>query len=64
MAVRVDTTAFEFSHGHKPKGWGNWWFGLGGAGQICIQGMTYSKAKVQAIKRAKEADVCEISVLP
>lgn len=26
MAIRVDTTAYQVSHGRKPRGWGLWMF--------------------------------------
>ena len=26
MAVRFNTTEFQFSHGHGPRGRGGWWF--------------------------------------
>ena len=37
MKIQIQTTKFEFAHGKKPKGKGNWWFIVEqiASGQVC-----------------------------
>jgi hypothetical protein len=59
MKVSVSTTKFQFAHGNKPRGYGQWCFHL-----LDDQGRTvadvwhtglYSEAKKAAVTRAKFA---------
>lgn len=63
LSVEVDTTEFEFSHGHAPRGRGSWAFLIGSDEPTWIPGsMTYGEAKKQAIAIARERKVHFISV--
>lgn len=62
MKVRVLTGRYEWSHGHKPKGYGYWAFNIGEE-TVWIQGM-YSEAKKKAIREAKVRKLYQVEVLP
>jgi len=74
--MRTETMKYEFTHGRKPKGYGNWWLRLTGTDdegsytteQYSILGKL-SDAKKQAVRLMKSEiggvkRVVEIEVLP
>lgn len=66
--MRVDTSEYEQTHMKSPKGLGTWIFGAGRQGawtDIWVQGpVSYSEAKRQAIRQAKDLGCDQISVQP
>jgi hypothetical protein len=61
MTVRVSTTQFEFSHGCKPRGDGNWGFKVGSE-EVWVLGLFSDAARV-AKRAAREMGVREVEVL-
>ena len=63
-SVTVLTGAFQFAHGHKPRGRGQWWFGAEN-GETFQAGFnkTYSEAKQEAIAWAASEGFRLIKVL-
>ena len=73
---RLNTDAFEASHGSKPKGSGLWWFEIfatDGQGSYLTEehsgSGTLNEAKVQAVRSLKSScgrvtKIVEIIVLP
>jgi hypothetical protein len=64
MAVHFSTRDFEFAHGKKPKGLGNWAFFFDGNRSVApfwFYGM-YSSAKVAALKKARELGAEDVEV--
>lgn len=66
----VDTSMFEASHGHKPRGNGWWWFELKGSGRgwnderwvECSK--SYSEAKKGALRRTRALRFSTVILLP
>lgn len=61
--VRVDTTAYRFSHGKEPRGYSGMWMFTINDKDYSFSG-NYSDAKKQAIKKAKELGAYSIKTLP
>jgi hypothetical protein len=55
------TNSYRFSHGHKPRGYGLWWFKVGDI-YFSFMGF-YSDAKKAAIKKAKEINAVYVEIL-
>ena len=66
MKIRVSTTEYIWSHGRKPRGWGNWAFQIGAifADSMVFFRGTYNEALKAAMKLAKERKVDVVKVLP
>lgn len=77
--MRVNTTEYEFNHGKKPRGYGNWWFSVeyadrAGRGSVVYITVdvsavgTYTDARKAAIKDVREThgatEIIEVKVLP
>lgn len=73
--MRTETTKYEFTHGRKPKGYGNWWLELTGTddqGRYKTKRFTIlgklADAKKQAVCQMKRRfgvkKVVEIEVMP
>lgn len=60
--MRFETSRYEWSHGHRPRGYGFWMF-LVGSAQVSAHG-TYSEAKRVAAARARELGEHLVVVLP
>ena len=60
MKVQVNTTEYEFSHGKKPRGFGQWVFFFGNV--MFTYNGTYGDAKKAAMKTAKEQGYTEVMV--
>jgi len=52
-STTTNTREYEFSHGKKPKGSGNWWIKVNGKGYNPQPNMTLGKAKSAASKMAR-----------
>ena len=67
MTVFFDTRAYEFAHGHAPRGCGAWAFQMGetytNATVHWVYGMSYSKAKKRAAVEANKRGVRNVKVL-
>lgn len=67
MKVEVNTSEYEFSHGHKPRGRGLWCFALSaymvGTEHVEYSGL-YSEAKAKAVKTARHLRFDRVAVLP
>ena len=67
MTVNVYTGQYEASHGRKPKGRGYWMFAISsymqGTEETGFYG-TYTEAKKQAVKLARDLGWDSVSVLP
>jgi hypothetical protein len=59
--VEVRTSEFEFSHGRKPRGYGNWAFEFG-ADDMRFYAGNYADAKAKAVKDAKAAGIDRINL--
>lgn len=60
QAVQFDTTQYEFTHGHGPRGYGganSWAFDFGKGPEWCPTAGTYSDAKRWAAGVARERGV-------
>jgi hypothetical protein len=66
--MRTDTTLYQFNHGAKPRGKGNWYFEFNVAGNwTAPEPMpygTFTEARLEAERRAKKAGACEVRVSP
>ncbi len=68
MKIEVSTELYEYTHGVKPRGRGNWAFewcynGRDWTAPVFIEGqMTYGEAKKEAIRRAQRAGCSKIRV--
>lgn len=51
MKTRVETTKFEAAHGHKPRGYGHWYFEAGD--ETIVEVGNYGKAKAAAVARVR-----------
>ncbi len=63
--IIVETRSYEAAHGKSPRGFGGWWFEIGGGVTVQtgkFQGM-YSEAKRRAIKWARERGATTVRVL-
>jgi hypothetical protein len=62
--VIVNTSSFEFSHGNKPRGRGNWAFFIGDATVPWFAPVNclYKDAKATAVRRAKRQCVNAVTV--
>jgi len=63
--VLVQTSEYEFSHGHAPRGRGGWAFRFGSpeAEPTWIHGsLTYAEARAAAVRMAREHGVATIFV--
>lgn len=60
--VRVETTEYEFSHGHAPRGFGRWMFEVGSE-WLDFTGL-YTQVKAQAVEAARGRGVSVVKVLP
>lgn len=61
--MTVRTERYEGSMGKLPRGYGNWWFGdKAGLWEFSFYG-SYSEAKREAIRTAREAGIDTIYVL-
>ena len=60
--VSVETTEYRFSHGKEPRGYGFWWFEIGGE-QVSYTGK-YAVAKDSAIRYALTKNASVVKVLP
>lgn len=66
MKVMVSDTYYIWVNGHKPRGFGNWAFQIGGdfpVATVCFRG-TYAEAKKAAVRAAKENKVDFVKVMP
>ncbi len=64
--MRVETGTFEFAHGRRPRGRGNWAFELvrENCHTLTVWHMgTYSEAKREAVRQAKECGASYVVVL-
>jgi len=59
ISVQINTSEYEFSHGHKPRGKGTWAFDIQGNGGnlFWVNNANYGEAKKLAIAKAKERAV-------
>jgi hypothetical protein len=65
MAVEVNTTEYEFSHGKKPRGYGYWAFQVGRNPEpFFAKGGTYSEAVREAKQHAASVRAAVVKVLP
>ena len=53
MKYEFDTSKYEYSYGHSPKGYGSWAFNIEGY-EVFAPSSTYSNAKKWAKTKAKE----------
>ena len=63
--VRVSTRDYEFAHGRTPRGFGHWAFEFGereAAEAVEFWTGTYSEAKAQAVRFAKDNGYSYVSV--
>lgn len=70
--MKIETGQFEFAHGKKPRGIGQWFFNFGhlvsGPGSLTFEdlaapaGLSYGEAKQWAIAKARELDAVRVSV--
>lgn len=60
--MTIKTSRYEWSNGHKPRGYGLWAFEVGGE-QVFFQG-SYTTAKQAAIQHARSLGETTIQVLP
>ena len=60
--IRVETSAYEASHGRKPKGYGGWWFEI--AGEWASFTGTFTQAKGKAISLAQDRGAYVVKVRP
>lgn len=60
--LRVLTDKFEFSHGHAPRGFGWWWFQIGG--QPFQHRANYADARRRAVRVARGRGETFIELLP
>ena len=61
-AIEFETDQYEWSMGHKPRGWGDWGFEIGG--KVYFFHGSYTETKAMATKTAKAAGVRRVKVLP
>ncbi|WP_156920925.1 hypothetical protein [Fundidesulfovibrio putealis] len=61
--MRVQTNQYEWSHGHRPRGFGMWAIRIGTEIKFFSQ-TTFSKAVKAAKQIAKEQNLFEIEILP
>ena len=63
--VYVETNSYVAAHGKNPRGFGGWWFEIGGGVTVQTKVFTglYSKAKREAKEWAKERGVTAVRVL-
>lgn len=69
--MRTNTSQYEFSHGHKPRGWG-WWmmevhfYLAGGGGRLCAETMsaegTMAEARAAIVRNLKRKTDCPVTV--
>lgn len=75
MRIETDTTKYEYSHGKKPRGYGEWGFevtAMRGSGYCDIKKWergNFGEAKAAAIRSVKDelgggATVLRVTVLP
>ena len=66
MKVKVNTTYYEFAHGHRPRGDGRWAFffrhDAANVGEPFFVYGTFDEAKAVARKKAKRARAAELVV--
>lgn len=62
MTTRVETRAYEFSHGRKPRGYGDWAFFFENDATPRFFHGSYSEAKKQAVAAARANRVKSVSV--
>lgn len=64
--VTVKTNRYEASHGHKPKGIGQWWFEDKNQNNVYESTWceSYTDAKRSAMAKAKDLGLSEIYVSP
>lgn len=60
--IEFNTTEFQFSHGHAPRGYGNWAFQI--AGETFWHTGKYAEAKKFARAMAVTKKVSIVKVLP
>lgn len=65
MTVIVSTSAYEFAHGRKPRGAGQWAFIIDGNVSVpfwSVPRTPYSEAKAQAVEYAKRKGATRVEV--
>lgn len=66
MTMTIETSRYEFAHGHKPRGTGFWMFELRIPGQdwmvLPAPAMTYGKAAAMMRKTAKSLGATQLRV--
>jgi len=66
--MEIETRQFEFAHGKKPRGIGQWAFRFNGpnsktTSEFAPGNLSYAEAKKWALRRAKEFGAYRITVL-
>ena len=70
MKIEISTSAYEFSHGRRPRGVGCWafqigrdtWFAAAEVNGVRTSTMSYSEAAKLARAEAQRRGACRISV--
>jgi hypothetical protein len=63
MAVRFDTTQFQFAHGRAPRGFGQWAFDFGTGPEFVPTGAcSFADARKWAVRRARVLNVRTVQV--
>jgi hypothetical protein len=61
--VEVSTTQYEFAHGRRPRGRGDWAFFFDGSSEpFWVCDVSYSEARQHAVRVARDRQVCRVEV--
>ena len=61
--MKFETSEYELSHGKAPRGFGCWWFNIGGRA-VVAPAMNFTDAKKFARQMAKDLGETTIKVMP
>lgn len=64
MKPRVETRRYESTHGHKPRGRGQWAFFLGEQLWFAPGCLSYGEARKRALQQAGQVEATVVTVAP